>query len=282
MKRTIKEFFVYIISIALAIVFFLFLVANISKTAFYDLLFLTLFVGIFPIAVYEYLKMRRIEKIEEEMPNFLRDLANSTNAGMTLFNAIKKASLRQYGGLTKELKKMAEQIEWGIPVTEVLQLFGERVGTPLIERSVNLIVEASKSGGNVSDVLMATANDAKEIKMLNKERRITMSSYSSVVYMTFFVFLSIIFILAWFLVPKVVEVQTFQSEGVQSPITLSSVKQLDLLKAYYVLTLIQCVGSGIVAGMLTTGKIPPGLKHSAIMLIITYIIFRGLLLGQYL
>lgn len=274
--------FIYIISIILLIVFLLLLANSLSKKdkSFYDIIFLTLLVSITPIGIYEYLRMRRIEKIEEELPNFLRDLANSTNAGMTLFDAIKKASLRHYGGLTRELKKMAEQIAWGIPVSEVLQMFSERVRTPLIERSVNLIIEASKSGGNISDVLMSAAIDAKEIKNLEKERIITMASFSSVIYLTFFVFLAIIFILSFFLVPKIVEVQNIQTTGIMTP--LPKLNPLSLLTAYYILTLIQSLGSGIIIGILSTGKIPQGLKHSVIMILLTYIVFRGFLLVPYL
>ena len=72
-------------------------------------------------------KMRRISKIEERLPDFLRDVAEAGRFGMTLPDAIIVASTGRYGLLTDEIKKMASQLEWGVPVATALHLFEERV-----------------------------------------------------------------------------------------------------------------------------------------------------------
>jgi flagellar protein FlaJ len=85
---------------------------------------------------------RRIKKIEERLPDFLRDVAEAGRFGMTLAEAIIVASSGRYGALTDEIKKMAAKIQWGVPVNEALQTFNERVNTPLVNRMVAIIIKA--------------------------------------------------------------------------------------------------------------------------------------------
>src|SRR4029077_3435002 len=93
---------------------------------------LTALIG--PYGVVMSAKLRRIQKIEERLPDFLRDVAEAGRVGMTLPDAIVVASRGRYGLLTEEIKKMASQLEWGVPVATALQLFEERVPTPLVKR----------------------------------------------------------------------------------------------------------------------------------------------------
>src|SRR5208283_4211992 len=81
-------------------------------------------------------KLRKIGAIESRLPDFLRDVSEAGRFGMTLPDAIIVASRGRYGLLSEEIKKMASQLEWGVPVAKALQLFQERVPTPLVKRVV--------------------------------------------------------------------------------------------------------------------------------------------------
>ena len=149
-------------------------------------------------------KLRRIQKIEDRLPDFLRDVAEAGRFGMTLPDAIIVASRGRYGLLTEEIKKMASQLEWGVPVATALQLFEERVPTPLVQRVVSIITRANEAGGNVADVLTMVAHDTREVQLGNEAREISMLTYVTVIYISFYVFLVTIYIMAAVFLPQMV------------------------------------------------------------------------------
>src|ERR1041385_588206 len=102
--------------------------------------------------------LKRIRAIDDKFPDFLRDLSESARAGMTLPRALVNASNGAYGELTSEIKKMAAQVEWGVNFSEVIERFADRVGSPLIDRTVSLIVEAQRAGGSMVAILGAAAD----------------------------------------------------------------------------------------------------------------------------
>jgi len=149
-------------------------------------------------------KLRRISKIEERLPDFLRDVAEAGRFGMTLPDAIIVASTGRYGLLTDEIKKMASQLEWGVPVATALRLFEERVPTPLVQRVVSIVTRANEAGGNVADVLTMVAHDTREAQLSAQGRQISMLTYVTVIYISFFVFLVTIYIMAAVFLPQMV------------------------------------------------------------------------------
>src|SRR5213083_3264182 len=150
-------------------------------------------------------KQREIKQIERRLPDFLRDVAEAGRFGMTLADAIVVSGGGRYGKLTPEIKKMAAQITWGVPATEALRLFATRVKTPMVERVVAIIVKSSDAGGDVADVLTMVSHDTKENQLTEDERRIAMSTYIAVIYISFMVFLVTIWILDVTFLPKMLE-----------------------------------------------------------------------------
>src|SRR5213083_1378961 len=222
-------------------------------------------------------KQREIKQIERRLPDFLRDVAEAGRFGMTLADAIVVSGGGRYGKLTPEIKKMAAQITWGVPATEALRLFATRVKTPMVERVVAIIVKSSDAGGDVADVLTMVSHDTKENQLTEDERRITMSTYIAVIYISFMVFLVTIWILDVTFLPKMLEASgALASTGgaVQSPLAQDLPGVVNQIRiAFFIATVVHGLGDGILAGVLDTGKIPNGLRHSFIMLVIALFAF---------
>ncbi len=223
-------------------------------------------------------KQRNIKAIERRLPDFLRDVAEAGRFGMTLAEAIVVSSSGRYGKLTPEIKKMAAQISWGVPATEALRLFSERVKTPMTGRIVSIIVKSSDAGGDVADVLTMVSHDAKEAQLTEDERRITMSTYIAVIYISFLVFLVTIWILNATFLPKMREAsESLQgaSTAIESPLAANLPSVIFNIKvAFFIAVFVHGLGDGILAGVLDNGRIPNGLKHSFIMLLIAVIGFQ--------
>lgn len=223
-----------------------------------------------PFGFYFAYRERRTRLLEQRFPGFLRDLAAARRAGINLDQAIMMACRGDYGALDPEIERMAAQLSWKMPFEQVLQEFGDRVRTPLVERAVSVVKEASWTGGNIASVLDAAASDAQEIQNIHAERRVTTRVYTGIVYIGFFIFLGVAAILYVELVPQLVTAaqEVGQSGGdsaahgfaVNPDVTL-----LDYRVFYFMAGVMQALGGGFVAGLMGTGQWTTGLRHMFIM-----------------
>ena len=225
--------------------------------------------------MFRYLEERHKYKMDKIFPDFVRDLSESRRAGMTFTKAIHFASKGNYDILTPEIQKISQQISWGSSVTDALVEFSKRVNTKSIRRTISLIIEASRSGGNVADVLDLAARDARDIQLLEDERRANMSSYVVVIYVGMFVFLAIIAILCTSFIPAMT------GEGVGGLASAtgagSTVTTEEINMVFYFATLVQGLGSGIVAGVFEDGKFTSSVKHVFVIVLICWLAFKIML-----
>ncbi|MCJ2563004.1 MAG: type II secretion system F family protein [Candidatus Thermoplasmatota archaeon] len=231
-----------------------------------------------PYGFYMQKKLKEVAAIEGRLPDFLRDVAEAGRFGMTLADAIVVASSGRYGRLTAEIEKMAAQIQWGVPASEALKLFNERVKTPMVSRVVSIIIKSSDAGGDVADVLTMVSHDAKETQLTEYERSIAMSTYIAVIYISFFVFLVTIAIINATFLPKMLEASeslTTSGEGsggaVDSPLASDLPNIVESIKlAFFLAAIIHAVGDGLLAGVLDNGRVISGFRHSFLMLLIGF------------
>jgi flagellar protein FlaJ len=234
-----------------------------------------------PYGFYMSTKEKHVREIETRLPDFLRDVAEAGRFGMTLADAIVVASSGRYGRLTPEIKKMSAQIEWGVPASEAIRLFSERVKTPLVTRMASIIMKANDAGGNVADVLTMVSHDAKETILTQEERGVTMQTYVLVVYIAYFVFIATVLILQGQFLPKMedagqqvsdaaIEMGAGDIAGVSINVDIiPTVSFIFLLSV-----VVHAVGDGILAGVIQNGSIPIGMRHSFIMLLMGFITLR--------
>jgi flagellar protein FlaJ len=232
-----------------------------------------------PYGFYTSYRYKKVLEIETRLPDFLRDVAEGGRFGMTLADSIKVSSRGRYGRLTPEIQRMAAQIDWGVPATDALKLFVDRVDTPLVRRMTTIVIKANEAGGNVADVLNMVAHDARESLLNRNERSIAMSTYTVVIYVAFAVFLATIFILNTTFLPEMVKAGSSISEGAEAvggnlPVQVKSevVPQINLI--FFISVIIHAFGDGILAGVLQDGRIANGFRHSFIMLLIGLIGLR--------
>jgi len=241
--------------------------------SYIDFFVLALLSGTGVYGTYQMLQARRISKIDRIFPDFIRDLAESRRAGMTFTKAVLFASKGQYGLLTPEIQKISQQVSWGGNINDALRSFALRVNTKSIQRTISLIIEASISGGNVADVLDVAAKDAREIKMLEAERKTNMASYVIVIYVGIFVFLAVVLILLTSFIPAMVGGEGSQSmQGIMGGGSIASQTQIN--SVFYLACLVQAFGSALVAGVFEDGRYSSSVKHIFIMVLSTWLMFK--------
>ncbi|RZN62795.1 MAG: type II secretion system F family protein [Methanonatronarchaeia archaeon] len=251
------------------------LVLNVDFWYLDDILIFTFIIILMPPGLLSYFKKRKIKKMEAEFPDFLRDIAESNKSGMTLTRAVQTAAKGSYGALTPEVKKMSNQISWGISFSESLKRFSERLNTPLIKRSVSLIQEAKKAGGSVSETLEAASKDAKEVKALESKRQGEMATYIVIIYVAFFVFLGVVLVLHNSFIPIMEDVAGGGGGGGIGMIPEDFESEV-YSRLFFHVSIIKGFFAGLVAGKMGEGEIVSGIKHSLILVLISYIVFTTL------
>ncbi|MCH2648574.1 MAG: type II secretion system F family protein [Candidatus Poseidoniaceae archaeon] len=240
---------------------------------------LTFFFLLYPASFYWEKVEKRKNEIEEKFPDFLRDMAEYWKGGLSMTVAVQTLVKSEYGALNDEVKKMSDQLSWGIKFSDVIKQFSERVGTPLVKRAITLIAEADRAGGKISDILVTAANDSREIKFLEGERSRAIGSYIAVIWTSYFVFLGVITLLGRIFIPAIASSNT-GGEGGDSGganignMTIRAIDPLFFVTVFYYGVTMQAIGNGSMAGLMQNGRFSAGFKHSGMMIIVALIAFN--------
>ena len=263
-SRTKKIVMAVSVLVAVAMVLFGYFTVGFS-VALDDFVFFALLAVISPIALLNYVDYRWRKAVDEHLPDLFRSIVQAQEIGMTLPKALEEATKRDYGPLTPELKKMTVQISWGASFEEALLAFGRRVGTVLTQRTVPMIIEASRSGGRVEKVFDPMGKFVQTTILLEKERRTQTRPYIAIIYVALFVFLFTIVMLF----------KTFFTnvEGT-ALLSIPTSSPADLKRIFLHLTLVQGFFGGLVAGKMGEGSVSAGLKHSLVMMLLGYVTLK--------
>jgi len=236
-----------------------------GTTTFDEFVFFAVITAVFPPAILHYIDYKWRKAIDAHLPDLFRSMVQAQETGMTLPQALEGASKRDYGPLTAELRKMTAQISWGMTFEEALLALGRRVDTVLMQRTVPLIIEASRSGGHVEKVFDPLGKFVQTTLLLDKERRNQTRPYIAIIYVAFFVFLfTIILLFKSFFVS--IEGLPIIGTAVMSP--------EEMQRIFFHMTSIQAFFGGLVAGKMGEGTINAGLKHSLVMMLCGYIAIK--------
>jgi len=242
-----------------------------------DHIVIGLLIVLIPYAIFYEIYSRKVFGIQSLIPDFLERMAGINQVGLTIAQAIAIMVNTNLGLLSYEIRRIKRDMEWGANFTEALVRFEERVSSPSIARTVTLITKASEMSGQISVVLSIAASDAKMTEVLKKERLIEMFIYTAIVYLSFFVFLFVVGVLATQFLPVLANITTTGIPAVGAMSGIGSIPIQTINRILYHACIIQALFSGIIAGQMSEVSLEAGIKHSCILIIITLVIFNVLL-----
>lgn len=274
-----KPYIVYIISIGLSAIFSV-IALMIFHADLSQVLVFALVLALIPPGLYDFQRRSIIRRNEAEFPALLRDISLSVRAGMTLKGALSVTAQGEYGTLSPAVKHLDSMMSWGVSFEEALLFLAQKYPTPLIKRTISTIIEASKTGGEIGPIMESVANDAEEIKSLERRRKADTQPYLAVCYMSYFVFLAVIIILSHYFIGMMADivqetgVESVGGGGMQFRVSEQDIKTYSTL--FFHASIIQGIFSGVVTGKIAEGTILAGLKHSLIFVILGLIAYQFL------
>ena len=227
-----------------------------------------------PIGFYDHIKQKRKKEIADKLPEFLRDTANSTSSGMTIYDSIRTASEGEYGQLTPELKAMVSQLSWGISIKDALTNFANRVNTNELKRLAITINKALEIGGNTSSVFNAAAKEIDQIKRVEQQRKTEMSLYAIVIFISFFVFLAVILIINGTIFEAIFSLQGQMTGKHVAGMRFAQIDPDAVKNVFYLFVTVQSLGGGMLGGFMMEGRVSSGVRYGFLLVIVTFFVFK--------
>ena len=234
-----------------------------------------------PIGFYNHIKSKKKKQIEDQLPDFLREISSSTASGMTIFDAIRSAAKGDHGKLTPELQQMSAQLSWGISVKDALDNFAKRINTDSVKRMAITVNKALEIGGNTSAVFNSAAKEMDQAKNVENQRKAEMSLYSIVIFISFFVFLAVILIIDKTIFQAIFDLQPQMASSGSSTIGGSNLQIADidhnlLRYTFFSFVLVQSIGGGLLGGFMMDGRLSSGVRYGFILVFVSFFVFKFL------
>lgn len=256
-----------------------------GDSLFYFLIGISLSVLLLPVLVSLLLESKKEQELNQEFLEFSRNLAESVKSGTPIGKSIINLQGKDFGVLNSSVQKLANQISVGIPITKAMQNFADDVKSRVIKRAISLISEAQNAGGEIEKILDSVADSIYEVEKLKKERKNAISSLVVQGYIIFFIFLGIMLIMEFKILPLTTGVGSIGSLDSGAAIrgdldnanivTDSSISAEKLSRPFLYLLLIQGFFAGLIIGKLSEGSVRYGIKHSIILSIVAFLVTTG-------
>ncbi len=196
--------------------------------------------------------------LEKGVAVFLRDLTEVRKSGLAPEKCIENLSERDYGAFSKELKKITDELSWGIPLRKVFMDFVGRTKSWLTQIVMFLLVEAVDVGGGTIAMIESLTRFNTMTQEVEKEKKMAVRPYIMVPYFA-----------AVLLVATTLMTLIFTSQTLGVADTGSATMNIEFMTMIFsVSVIIHCYLIGLVAGKISEEALSAGFKHSAMLVVI--------------
>ncbi len=266
---------VHYIGIVIGIIVFIISLLLIDTNWFFFLIGISLIIASLPFVVNVIIENRISEEKEQMFLEFARSLVESVKTGTPVSKSIINLKNKPFGVLSSHVVKLANQISMGIPLSIALQTFSKDVQNIAISRSLTLIGQAEKAGGNIGEILEAVAEAVTLSDKLKKERKSAIQTLVVQGYIIFFVFLGIILVMQFKIIPLLGSLSNIEGAADIGLGGGGGADEMNFGTAFLFLLLIQGFFSGLTIGLLSEGNIKAGIKHSFSLMLVSFLIASG-------
>jgi tight adherence protein B len=126
-----------------------------------------------PYLVVRFKATKRIRKFEEQFPDTIDLIARALRAGHAFTTGLALVAEEAPQPVSGEFRLLYDQQNFGMPLTEALKSFAERV--PLLDARffVTAVLIQRESGGNLAEILGNLANVIRERFKVKRQVRVT-------------------------------------------------------------------------------------------------------------
>ena len=217
----------------------------------------SLFVSAAPAAIIHMRLSKTKNSMEQGVASFLRDLTEVRKTGLSPEKCIENLSKRDYGSFSKELRKISSDISWGIPIKKVMTDFLHRTRSWMVQIVMFLLVETIDVGGGTIAMIDSLARFNNLTQEVEKEKKMSVRPYVMMPY------------LASILLVATTVMMMGLTSGIAVPGEQAAAPNVLMQTVFITSVIFHSYLIGIVAGKISDDSIASGLKHAAILVIIS-------------
>src|SRR2546423_11010282 len=137
---------------------------------------------------------RRAERIDQELPHFVDQLALVIEAGMSFDAAVNYLVEAHEGALAEEMRRVLTELRVGESRREAIRNFARRVGSEDATAFANAVLASDQLGSPLSEILRAQASDLRHRRQTYAEERAQKAPVKMLLPMAIFI-LPVMFVL---------------------------------------------------------------------------------------
>jgi flagellar protein FlaJ len=257
---------------------------NVDIKIFYFVAGIAMIIAGMPFFTSLLVESQKERSIDAMFLEFARDLVEGVKSGTPISKSIINVKTKNYGSLSPHVDKLANQIALGIPVKDALDTFAKEVNSQVISRAISLIREAERSGGRIEVILESVSYSISQIEKLKKERKAAIYNLTVQGYIIFFIFIIIMLIMEFKILPMtsnlnldsgVSDIGLGGDTGFGSNAGGAEISPEAFAQPFLFLLLFQGFFAGLVIGKISEGSVKAGLKHSFVLVAVSWIISSG-------
>jgi len=248
------------------------------------IIFIGIFAGVF-VFFNAYLTLaidKRKNFVENVLPDALELMSANIRAGFIPSKALLLSARSEFGPLADAIRNSGKEILMGKSLTEGLNEIPRYIKSGILERTIKLISEGSTSGGQLVSLLEESAIDIRRKQAIKKDVKANIMMYGIFIVFAGVLGAPVLYALSLYLIT------TLTSLGGSNIATTEVMSQgvpffkggmdvtTDCLFGFSVVSImITTFFSGIIIGLIDTGKERGGIKYIPIFMIIALAVFFG-------
>lgn len=240
--------------------------------------------GLIIMFIYVYMDIRifnRTRKMEEILPDFLEVVSSNLKGGMSFEKSLWMAINQKFGILSNEIALAAKKVMTGQDVDIALTEFSLKYDSPMLKRSMNLIISQIQSGGEISAIIDRVVTDLKKTKTLKEEMSASVLTYMIFIAAIVIVISPVLFALSYALLNVIQSVTallgaSMGNSNASMPISFSDVAidpEKFIFPFSFVAISITAIGSSMIVSIIEKGNVKGGLKYIPMFLVSSLVIY---------
>ena len=225
--------------------------------------------------------------VEKVLPDALQLIASNIKSGLTTERALFVSARTEFGPLSVELKNASKMIVSGERIGTALMNVPKRIKSKVLERTMWLISEGIKSGGQISGLLIQLGTDLREENALKEEITASIGMYIMLIFFSAAFGAPALFGISSYIVGVLSEQtgglditpEQMAEFSAKNPIlglvgiSKSTITEDFVVQFSMVALFVTCIFASLTLGVIANGKETRGVKYIPIMLAIAFALF---------
>jgi archaeal flagellar protein FlaJ len=205
---------------------------------------------------------REKRALERGLPEFIRDVAEGRKTGLSPEVAIERLGGREYGALSKHVRKMGAQLSWGVSLSKVISTFTGAIASWITKAIGVLLIEVVDVGGGTIRSFSDMAEFTREINNMESERRSALRPFVFITYIAGVMVIITTFIMVYLLSAPGLSGVGGVATSTVDPGTIDILLTASVFDSFVI---------GIVAGKMGESGVSDGFKHAIALVVVSLV-----------